>query len=245
MLNMKQIALALSFTFAGTHTAFANIDIDDCSCSTVNITLKDIESDDTLEQLANLIDYVDGLGQKQRKVIQTNLKTLDTAIRALGKNRTSKDAHKLFRTFTIHTAKDLGNHDAKDLFSQDIMEPFVLAVTVKSTSDWVEDVMDTGLTYGDYSDDVDAIWDNGEEVFGFAGAIVGGLLGSAGGPGGIAAGTMLGYNAGQCVGALIDSANSNDDEDGSDDSDTGSTGDASGDDVQDDSVDTGDTCPTS
>jgi len=220
----------------------------------VNITLKDIENDKTLEQLANLIDYVGSLGPKQRSVIQTNLKTLDNAIQSLGNQATSKDAHKLFRTFTIQTAKDLGTREAKDLFSQDIMEPFVLAVTVESTSEWIDGVIDTGLTYGDYSDDVDAIWDNGEEVFGFAGAVVGGLLGSAGGVGGIVAGTMLGYNAGRCVGALVDNANSNDGDDESDDSNddsnddsdsTGSTADNSGEDVQDGSVDTGDTCPTS
>ena len=92
------------------------------------------------------------------------------------------------------------------------MTPFVLAVQIDDTDDWVDAVVDTGLDYGAYADDVDALSD-GEFVFGCTGAILGALggfgvgfttLGPIGGLVGAVEGAGLGWKVGENVGSIFD-----------------------------------------
>ena len=212
MLNTKALLIALSLTLTLTDSALATSDVVSHGSASVEITWNDVEEDETLEELYRLVAFVDSLGAQQQQIIGKNLMVLQNRLVAAGKNATTADAHQLMKGFTVQTARQLGGRDAKALFSHVSMTPFVLAVQIDDTDDWVDAVVDTGLDYGAYADDVDALSD-GEFVFGCTGAILGALggfgvgfttLGPIGGLVGAVEGAGLGWKVGENVGSIFD-----------------------------------------
>jgi hypothetical protein len=218
MLNVKTILFGLSIFAAG----FAPATPSFAASSPASV----YQSSHTENAIEDFNDWFDGLSDKEQDVIAGCFDQLIDKLADFDSKSTLRDFHMTYRSLAKALVSKLGTKKAKNLFSNDLMEPVYLAATINNSADWIDAVIDTDLGVGN-DNDLQA-WSDGEALGGLAGGIIGGigaaatiggcvLAGVALGPAfgvAAAAATMVGAGAlvGTMVGSLLEGDNDGDGE---------------------------------